>query len=248
MVDQQVASSCETEAKDRTYRELSDASLLIAAKNEESGAIVELIQRFQGLLLLYATRLGVDDEERHSWVLELLHDVILSLVRPSAAVPESLAAYLVRAARNKAYSARRSEIRQKRTLPEHVGFEFGSAESSDDTPELSRPLRRLAEAIEKMLTPDEKQLLDWAGEAVPLRTVAEWTGVTRTTAAHRLSRLRQRLKKMIPEIVRTFPAEEQHEVQRLLDRLEPKGPFSRAATPFRCESSDSSEELKTNCR
>lgn len=211
------------------YRELSDVALLEAVKREESGAILEVINRFHPVLLRYSAKLRIDEHERHNWTVELIHDVVLTLVRPDAILPRSLGAYFVRAARNKAYSVHRAATRREKyevqgplaegaSAPDYLELQQDAADGSINGTELPPGVRRLIAHLENTLSREERELLDWSVEGVPLRIIADWTNVTRTTAAHRISRLRQRLIRLSLETLLEFSDSERSDVEQLMLR------------------------------
>jgi RNA polymerase sigma factor (sigma-70 family) len=224
----------ENDARRVKYAKLNDEALIAALRAEEGGAFVELVQRYQGLVFKYARYFGVSEDDQQDWVSDLLHDVVLSLIRPGSIIPESLGSYFARACRNKVYMAHRSLVRRQVREARAFDYEGGSdavVESACsetmlrdsrgpdwEDGELAPPLLKLVIAIEKLLSPEERQLLDWSVESVPLRLIAEWCGITRTGVSHRLSRLRQRLQRLTPGIVEGFSAAERVEIGRFLLR------------------------------
>jgi DNA-directed RNA polymerase specialized sigma24 family protein len=209
------------------YRNLNDAALIAALRSDEPAAFVEFIERFRPMLSNYAARAGIDESERPGWVVELLHDVMLLLVNPTMRVPASLSGYLVRACRNKAHTARRANFR--RTVRES---EAALMEIDQDHPNsvhektnaeweangVPPALQRFAFALEALLGPDERELLDWSQELVPLRTIALWLGINRAAAAQRVWRLRDRLRKNAVSILGRFDPGDQAIIRRFLKR------------------------------
>lgn len=206
------------ERRHEKYRTLSDEGLVSALKAEESGAYLELVERYQGLAFKFARQFDVHPEQQHEWVSDLLTDVVLLLSKRGAIMPDSLAGYIAGACRNKGYmDHRRESRRQVREAP--PTYEIQSSPPSDWEPQaLSPALKRLVRELEELLTPEERRLLDWSSESVPLRFIAEWCGITRTGASHRINRLRQRLRRLTPGIVASFAAKERAEVERFLAR------------------------------
>lgn len=203
----------ERRAATKRYAALHDEELLCALKREESGAFVEIVARYQGLVFKYARYFGVDSAEQREWVTDLLHDVVLSLMKPGAIVPTSFGSYIARACRNKAYMAHRAASRRKSHDPE-LKDELTPQESAEADPAITHFVGALSES----LSPDDRQLLDWTSESVPLRVIAEWLGITRSGAAHKVGRLRVRLQGSVPEIISRLSPNEQRNVARLLRR------------------------------
>lgn len=216
----------EQSAPSARYRTLNDAALITALRNEEPVAFVEFIERFQPMLSLHAARFHVDPSERDEWVTELLHDVMLTLIKPKVRIPDSLRGYLVRACRNKAYSANRSRTRrcvredqaEWQTSPNDDSAAVDDHEDQSTRDVLSPALRRFADAVEELLSAEERELLDWWQECVPLRTIASWLGTSRAAAAQRLWRLRERLRRDGLKTLTTFNSGDQAEIRRFLRR------------------------------
>ncbi len=219
-------------ARSARYRELGEVALVDALKREDPLAFVEFVSRYQALVFRCSRELGVPAWERVEWVSDLLHDMVLALVKPGAIIPGSLGAYLIKACRNKAYAAHRASVRRTRHEDEaaqsyaleseqSVGLQGSNAitGSESDGDPLSLALRRLALVFEELLSPEERQMLDWSREYVPLRTIAAWLGVNRAAAAQRLWRLRHRLREAAPRIIATLTPEEQLELKRFFRRF-----------------------------
>jgi DNA-binding CsgD family transcriptional regulator len=68
------------------------------------------------------------------------------------------------------------------------GYDDGAAAA------LSPAIARLATVLGAELSEGERQLLTWVGNAVPMREIAAWLGISYGTAKVRLSRLRSRLR------------------------------------------------------
>ncbi|HEY0971561.1 MAG TPA: sigma factor, partial [Gemmatimonadales bacterium] len=104
---------------------LADADLLAAMRREDPRAVAELYRRFAPLLRRRAARWRVPGASCDDIVDDVLADAALALMRPGAAVPRSLAAYLLVALRHRLANARRTaELRERRALdaaePEHA--------------------------------------------------------------------------------------------------------------------------------
>jgi RNA polymerase sigma factor (sigma-70 family) len=200
------------------YRGFNDEALIVALRHEESGAFLEFVRRFQGLALKFARHFSVAPEFQDEWVNDVLTDVVLFLMKRGAILPESLAAYIARACRNKAYMEIRSRTR-RRARETSVSYDAGVVPAVDWESTASSPaLQKLLTELEKILTAEERRLLDWSSESVPLRMIAEWCGISRTGASHRINRLRQRLQKLTPQIVAGFEPSERAEIGRFLLR------------------------------
>jgi RNA polymerase sigma factor (sigma-70 family) len=216
----------------KKYATYNDEALLSALKAEESGAFSEIVRRYQGLIFRYARHLGVAPEEQREWVIDLLHDVVLSVIKPGAIIPSSLGSYFARACRNKAYMEHRA--RTRREVREKAASTIGQSGSvveslcseetlrnsrgadCEESDNFSAAVQRFANELEQTLTNDEREMLDWTSESVPLRLIAEWRGVSRDVVAHRVSRLKSRLRKATPGILERFSATDRAEVERFL--------------------------------
>lgn len=64
----------------------------------------------------------------------------------------------------------------------------------------------------------ERELLDWSSEAVPLRLIAEWLGISRAAAGQRVARLKQRLRLVAETGMADFSQEEEMDVRRFFRR------------------------------
>jgi DNA-binding CsgD family transcriptional regulator len=84
---------------------------------------------------------------------------------------------------------------------------------------LSRALQGLTDALDGVLTDEERQMLAWLGERVPQREIAAWLGIAHGTARQRVSRLRARLHRVATDYVATVRDQaERLELTRFLRR------------------------------
>lgn len=93
----------------------------------------------------------------------------------------------------------------------------------DDSPLAPPPLARLAEALTRGLSRDERLLLVWSGHHVPHRTIAEWLGSTPGAVGKRLERLRARLRRAALAHLEDVPAAERALLVRFLRRADVGG-------------------------
>lgn len=186
---------------------MGDQALVAALRCEDEGALREFFLRFRPALALAARRLGVDAGELDPLVDDCLADVAVHLITSDMAPPRSLPAYLARSLRNRVLNLLRARARAERRLPEEAG----------DTPEgavaaccsdhavrasgargapspLAPALRRLAQALDTALDPDDRPLAVWLSHCVPTREIAAWLGLGERTVAKRIERLRERLQ------------------------------------------------------
>lgn len=233
MVERARRHPSSSKTKRDQFSTLNDEALLAGLRAEEPGAFLEIVRRYQELVFKYARQLGVRAEEQREWVTDLFHDVVLSLIKPGAIVPSSLGSYFARACRNKAYMAYRTRTRRARresaaSTPDSEGGSIVTTLCSEAmlrnargvdlevADGLSVTLQRFTKKLEANLSPDDRQLLDWSTESVPLRLIAEWEGISRDAAAHRLSRLKNRLRKLTPAILDEFDSADRAEIERFL--------------------------------
>lgn len=198
-----------------------DATLVAAARREDPHAFAELYDRFVPRLVRLARAWRVPVGEREPLAAEVVGDVALALVRHAAAPPRSLAAYLATALRHRIGAAARLRARHGGLValqdvssepgrfappsrdPEHSDavtlllcsqHARRSADPAWSAAVLDPALVRLAEHLLDGVSPDDRRLLAWLAEDVPLRTAADWLGLRYDTAVKRAQRLRARLR------------------------------------------------------
>jgi RNA polymerase sigma factor (sigma-70 family) len=215
--------------------ELPDADLVLAMRRHESDAFHEFFARHAPMLELLAGTRRVPRAEREALVTEFLDDVAMRLVSHTTPVPRSLAAYLVVSFRrwhlNRVRDARRrEELGAEHALETGAGQErailgatsadaIRASQGPDHEDEThAAPIERLALAIENRLGASERQLLEWLGQRVPQRIIAEWLGVTHGAIRVRVTRLRRRLRAVASEYVAGLSEPERETVERFLRR------------------------------
>lgn len=189
---------------------------------DNATGIRELFDRHTPLLLSLARHLGIASEERREVVTTLLDDVVMSMIeRPI--VLNDMTAYLTTALRNRVRNTHRDRTRSdatkeraytrlvadERVVAEALSqFGLSAAYPLDPVERESRPeIARLSAWLETQLSRMEMALL--AGEPV---------APSRNAARVRLSRLRARIRPMIPAYVATLNGCERMEVRRFLRR------------------------------
>jgi RNA polymerase sigma factor (sigma-70 family) len=193
------------------WRTTSNAELVAAVRQGKFEALREFYARFEPLLARHAARAGISLERWEDDAHDVLCDVVLALIAESADARgktrddvRDIHAYIQRAFRNRMLSARRSAARRSSdaatsermvlaTCSEGAvrasgGYDDGAAST------LSPAIARLATVLGAELTEGERQMLTWVGNAVPMREIAAWLGISYCAAKVRLSRLRSRLR------------------------------------------------------
>ena len=221
---------------------MGDAALLAALRCEDEGALREFYLRFRPMLLHAAGRLDVDPGDRDALVDDCLTDVAGHFITSTAPPPRSLPAYLTRSLRNRLLNGVRARARaERRDDPSRA--ESGEAELAgsseyarrssgalEATP-LSPVLERLAHALVRDLSADERLLAAWMSHCAPPRDIAAWLGIAYKAAAKRIERLRERLQLAALRHLETTDGEERRELLTFLGRasLAP-GPAARLAS------------------
>ena len=201
------------------WRATSNAELVAAVRQGQFEALREFYARFEPLLARHAARAGISLERWEDDAHDVLSDVVLALIAESASTRgrqrddvRDIHAYIQRAFRNRMLSARRSASRREQrdvrattsdaatsermvlaTCSEGAvrasgGYDDGAAAA------LSPAIARLAIVLGAELSEGERQMLMWVGNAVPMREIAAWLGISYGAAKVRLSRLRSRLR------------------------------------------------------
>jgi DNA-binding CsgD family transcriptional regulator len=241
-------------ARRRSARALGDAALARALVTGDAAAWAEFDARFRPLLEAYARRVRVPPALWPQCVDEVLEDEAMRLA-DGGAVPEHMAAYLVRSAYHRLLKARRAAARRDRRYgagapdagpsAERVVLSVCSAAALrasdgarpgdgapaawDDAGEASAAsavLARAAAALAARLTDAERQLLVWVAEQVPRRQIAEWVGDGYEATRKRIQRLTRRLQADALRLAADLPPAERHEFERFLRRV--AGPATAA--------------------
>jgi RNA polymerase sigma factor (sigma-70 family) len=196
---------------------MSDAELVLAMRQGSYEALREFYARFEPLLARYAARAGVLSDSWEEDAHDVLGAVVLSLLERSsrARARESVRdihAYIQRAFRNHFLDARRAIARREQrdtratSSAEETGERVALASCSESSVRASGgdshaesiapspAIARLAATLDAELSPDERQMLVWVSNAVPMREIATWLGIGYSAAKVRLSRTRSRLR------------------------------------------------------
>lgn len=224
------------------WREMPDAELVAAMRRGSYEALREFYARFEPLLARYAARAGVVSDNWEDDAHDVISGVVLSLVetksraRAGEASVRDIHAYIQRAFRNHFLDARRSAARRERheeratssaaETGERMALASCSessvrASSGDSNAEPSRPspaIARLAAVLDAELSPDERRMLTWVSNAVPMREIAKWLDIGYSAAKVRLSRTRSRLRERALRHVYECTGAERDELVELLRR------------------------------
>lgn len=217
-------------------RALSDAVLVDAMRAGIPEAWTEFDARFRPLLERYAVRIGIPRWEWSCCITEVLDDEALRLIERSREMPQHLAAYLVRAVRNRHLALKRAAMRRDNRYAGAAAVEDSSEGSvapliSEHTRRASEPprvseerhtpptgVKRLAELLSERLSDEERQMLAWVAEGVPHRVIADWLGINREAAKKRIARLCRRLRGTATALSADLPPATRREIDRLLHR------------------------------
>lgn len=208
-----------------------DIALLIRIRREEGDALRDFVRRFQPLLLDQARRLGIDRSERETVVMAFLDDALLKLTHMRA--PRSLPTFLVTSFRNATVEAWQADLsRNQRDTNECEligGARVVSATCSafalravlgpeGGATQTAVPAAALMNEIMRGCTQEERSLLVWSSQRVPLREIAGWLGISYAAARQRIKRLRAHLaREGIQHLTNLDPAD-RVAITRLLRR------------------------------
>jgi RNA polymerase sigma factor (sigma-70 family) len=190
------------------------------------------------VLLAEARRARVQPALRLEAVEDCLADLAIALSKPTAKTPRSLSSYVAVAFRHQLERMGRRAVRSDATSRSAVDEEAGprgegvvrqlasdaslraaSPGGDGDEERLSRALEGLTDALDRVLSDEERQLLAWLGERVPQREIAAWLGIAHGTARQRTFRLRARLHRVATDYMATVRDEAHRlELTRFLRR------------------------------
>jgi RNA polymerase sigma factor (sigma-70 family) len=211
------------------WRATSDTELVAAVRRGDFEALREFYARFEPLLARYAARAGLAFGSWEDDAHDVLCDVVLALLAGDARTRgdlRSVHAYVIRAFRNRMLDAHRaSERRDARESDERMVLEScseyavrQSAGPLSDAHEPSTAIARLATVLDAALAVEERQMLIWVSNAVPMREIAQWLGIGYSAAKVRLSRLRSRLRERALRHVNECAGAEREELVDFLRR------------------------------
>ena len=224
------------ESSPHSSRYPTSARLVSAIHCGDEAAIRELYLLYAPLLRDQAGRMGVGPGERAELVTTLLDDIVLHLMEHRT-TPRHLTRYLVASLRNRARNWHRDSFRRtanreaaytehssmQRIVAEcHSDYSLRASDSLTEEPVVFRaPIARLAAVCSRNLTGEEMAMLVSVGRHVPLREIANQIGISYVAARVRLHRLRERMRRLAIEYVRTLKPADRSEMERFLRRSEP---------------------------
>ncbi len=204
------------------WRATGNAELVAAVRRGSFEALREFYARFEPLLARYAARAGVSLESWEEDAHDVLADVVMALISDHNAERtkardnvRDVHSYLQRAFRNRMLSARRraarrdlrdeaatssSEATSERMVLETCSESAvqasgrGDGTADSDAATLSPAIARLATILGAELSAEERQMLTWVSNAVPMREIVAWLGINYSAGKVRLSRTRSRLR------------------------------------------------------
>lgn len=229
------------------WRETTNSELVAAMRRGSYEALREFYARFEPLLARYAARAGVMSDSWEEDAHEVLSDVVLSLVEShsplhgqeaarASEIVRNIHAYIQRAFRNHVLDVKRAAARRERrdtratSSVEETGERMAlascsegsvrasSGEASEERAGPSAAIARLAAVLDAELSTDERQMLTWVSNAVPMREIARWLGIGYSAAKVRLSRTRGRLRERALRHVHECAGAEREELIELLRR------------------------------
>jgi len=223
------------ESSPHSSRYSTSARLLSGIHCGDEAAIRELYLLYAPLLRDQARRMGIGPGERDELVTTLLDDIVLHLMEHRT-TPRHLTRYLVASLRNRARNWHRDSFRrianregaysehssmQKIVAECHSEYSLRASDCQPEEPVVSRaPIAGLAAVCSRNLSRDEMAMLVSVGRHVPLREIATQLGINYVAARVRLHRLRERMRKLAIEYVRTLTSADRSEMERFLRRSE----------------------------
>lgn len=242
----------------RLRSEVPDDTLVALMQQGDERAYTEFVRRWQPLLTDAARRLGFSPDDADDLVADVLVEVATAFGAGREA-PRTMASYLVTALRNRARNHWRNEERRRAReaavreelepaasghssgedavreypAPDHTRARVvreGTVPSAvAEAPRAAPPLLRLAQALTRGLSREERLLLIWAGHRVPHRTIAEWLGSNPGAVSKRIERLRTRLQRAAEEHLKDVSETERAAILRVIRRGEPA--WANVSTP-----------------
>jgi RNA polymerase sigma factor (sigma-70 family) len=245
----------------------SFASFIAALRRADRVALREAYVCYMPLLRDRARRLNVPPDECDELAGTVLADVLMHL-QETDVPPRDLVRYLVGALRNRIRNAHRGRRRaldtQERAyaIPDRAGQRVvaechseyalrasGAAADTDHgaAESLHSAIQKLAAWSAQALTDAEATLMIGLSHHVPLRELAEQSGISYGAARVRVHRLRERFQKLARQHVASLGDDERREMQRFFRRAgitlhEPAARPAAARTPTRRDDATAERE------
>jgi RNase P/RNase MRP subunit POP5 len=222
------------ERKGSEWSSIGDRALVDGLRAGQTGAVDELIRRFEPLVTRYAQVLRVPPSDRRHWIGEVLYEVATTLSRGRMEPPRHLGAYIAGACNLKVRRLRVAEWKyQRRVGSAAERVDGGEAaviglcsedalrsarDPSGEVQALSPLLQRLVSAFGETVTPEEQRLLEYLANQISYTTIAKWLGITRPAAVSRIQRLRARLVRAALSFGASLNHDDRTELIRFLRR------------------------------
>lgn len=211
-------------------------ALLVRIRRGEGDALTEFTHLVRPLLLDQARVLGIDRSERATIVTDFIVDFLLKI--PHITAPRSLLSFVVRSFRNhisdirsvESARDRRDEAACELVGDEHVVTATCSAYAlraalgpdavgpdSADT-QTATPAAVLINMLMCGCTQEDRSLLIWSSQRVPMREIAVWLGISYAAARQRITRLRAHLARESVRLLPNLDPEDRVVITRLLRR------------------------------
>lgn len=213
----------------------SIASFVAAVRRDDDGALRQLFIFYSPLLRDEARRMGLGPGDRREMVTTVLDDVVMRL-QASSAVPANFIRYLVVALRNRVRDgvrqSRRSAVRSEDALSmsgpsgqrvvaechSAYGLRTSQPADADDVQSLRLSIWKLAVFSAKALSAQDASLMMGLGRQMPLQDLAALEGITYGAARVRVSRLRERFRKLAAQHLSTLGPAERRELEQFFRR------------------------------
>lgn len=194
-----------------------DVVLLVKIRRKEPEALRAFTRLVTPILLDQARVLGVDRSDRETVVMAFIDDMLLKLTHTSHMPPRSLLTFVGTSFRNHVADARRADsVRDRRDEAQCdlVGgqrvvtatcsaFALRAALGPDEASiQTAIPAAALINLLMRGCTQEQRSLLIWSSQRVPMREIAVWLGISYAAARQRIGRLRAQLAR---ESVRQLP-------------------------------------------
>lgn len=216
---------------------ISDAELVARISANEAEAYHECMARFGSLLHELARRFGAAPDRAWETVTLVLDDVMDRIRAHRYPRNRPLGGYLVTTLRCRLRDERRNAGVRKRVVrdaavetdapgqlvvrslsSDHAWRALRPPDEADDERSTLPPaVRALHDALVAQLDEDDRRLLDWRGDHVVQRQMAEWRGEAHGTTRNRLSKVRAEMMRATRRYLATLENEhDRAEIERYM--------------------------------